>query len=63
MSENAILMIQAQYTRHLNKSPQYIGKLSKAGELCLARKRGDGAIGLPRCKTTTRKTRYDQETR
>lgn len=27
MSENPILMTQAEYARHCNKSPQYIGKL------------------------------------
>ena len=27
MSENPILMTQAQYARHRNKSPQYIAKL------------------------------------
>ncbi|MCX6620062.1 MAG: hypothetical protein NTY38_03090 [Acidobacteria bacterium] len=33
MSENPILMTQAEYARHRNKSPQYIGKLHKAGIL------------------------------
>ena len=33
MSENPILMTQAEYARHRNKSPQYIGKLYKAGIL------------------------------
>ena len=31
MSENPILMTQAEYSRHRNKSPQYIGRLLKAG--------------------------------
>jgi hypothetical protein len=37
MSEttNPILMTQAQYARHRNKSPQYIGKLYKAGILVM----------------------------
>jgi len=35
MSENPILMTQAQYARHRNKSPQYIGKLAKAGVLVM----------------------------
>jgi hypothetical protein len=35
MSENQILMTQAQYARHRNKSPQYIGKLAKAGVLVM----------------------------
>ena len=35
MSENPILMTQAQYARHRNKSPQYIGKLAKAGILVM----------------------------
>ena len=37
MSEttNPILMTQAQYARHRNKSPQYIGKLYKAGVLVM----------------------------
>ena len=32
---NSILMTQAQYARHRNKSPQYIGKLAKAGVLVM----------------------------
>lgn len=35
MSDNQILMTQAQYARHRNKSPQYIGKLYKAGVLVM----------------------------
>ncbi len=35
MSENQVLMTQAQYARHRNKSPQYIGKLAKAGVLVM----------------------------
>ena len=35
MSESLILMTQAQYARHRNKSPQYIGKLYKAGILVM----------------------------
>ena len=35
MSENPILMTQAQYARHRNKSPQYIAKLVKAGILVM----------------------------
>ena len=35
MSENPILMTQAEYARHRNKSPQYIGKLFKAGILVM----------------------------
>jgi len=35
MSENPILMTQAEYARHRNKSPQYIGKLYKAGVLVM----------------------------
>lgn len=35
MSENQILMTQAQYARHRNKSPQYIGKLAKPGVLVM----------------------------
>ena len=31
MNDNSILMTQAQYARHRNKSPQYIAKLVKAG--------------------------------
>ena len=35
MSENPILMTQAEYARHRNKSPQYIGKLYKAAILVI----------------------------
>src|ERR1017187_8238443 len=35
MSENPILMTQAEYARHRNKSPQYIGKLYKASILVM----------------------------
>ena len=35
MSENPILMTQAEYARHRNKSPQCIGKLYKAGILVM----------------------------
>lgn len=35
MTENPIVMTQAQYARHRNKSPQYIGKLYKAGVLVM----------------------------
>ena len=35
MTENSILMTQAQYARHRNKSPQYIAKLVKAGILVM----------------------------
>ena len=35
MSEIPILMIQAEYARHRNKSPQYIAKLVKAGILVM----------------------------
>jgi hypothetical protein len=37
MSENTnpILMTQAEYARHRNKSPKYIGKLYKAGILVM----------------------------
>lgn len=35
MSESPILMTQAEYARHRNKSPQYIGKLYKAGILVM----------------------------
>jgi hypothetical protein len=35
MSDNPVLMSQAQYARHRNKSPQYIGKLAKAGVLVM----------------------------
>ncbi len=32
---NSVLMTQAQYGRDRNKSPQYIGKLAKAGVLVM----------------------------
>jgi hypothetical protein len=32
---NSVLMTQAQYARHRNKSPQYNGKLAKAGVLVM----------------------------
>ena len=32
---NGPLMTQAQYARHRGKSPQYIGKLAKAGILVM----------------------------
>jgi len=35
MSGDPILMNQAEYARHRNKSPQYIGKLYKAGILLM----------------------------
>ena len=35
MSEIPILMTQAEYARHRNKSPQYIGKLYKPGILVM----------------------------
>jgi hypothetical protein len=35
VSENPILMTQAEYARHRNKSPRYIGKLYKAGILVM----------------------------
>jgi len=35
MNEKSILMTQAQYARHRNKSPQYVGKLAKAGILVM----------------------------
>ena len=35
MSENPILMTQAEYARHRDKSPQYIAKLYKAGILVM----------------------------
>ncbi len=35
MNDNQILMTQAQYARHRNKSPQYIAKLAKAGVLVM----------------------------
>ena len=35
MSQNQILMTQAQYARHRNTSPQYIAKMAKAGALVM----------------------------
>jgi uncharacterized protein YciI len=35
MGENPLLMTQAEYARHRNKSSQYIGKLYKAGILVM----------------------------
>ena len=35
MSENPILIAQAQYARHRNKSPRYIAKLVKADILVM----------------------------
>jgi hypothetical protein len=35
MTDNPILMTQAQYARHRGKSPQYIGKLAKVGVLVM----------------------------
>ena len=35
MSQNQILMTQAQYARHRNTSPQYIAKVAKAGALVM----------------------------
>jgi hypothetical protein len=35
MSETSILMTQAEYARHRNKSPQCIGKMHKAGILVM----------------------------
>ncbi len=43
MSDNQILMTQAQYARHRNKSPQYIGKLAKAGVLVMRGRLVDAA--------------------
>ena len=43
MSENPILMTQADYARHRNKSPQYIGKLYKAGILVMRGRMVDAA--------------------
>ena len=43
MSESPILMTQAEYARHRNKSPQYIGKLYKAGILVMRRRLVDAA--------------------
>jgi hypothetical protein len=45
MSENTnpILMTQAEYARHRNKSPQYIGKLYKAGILVMRGRMVDAA--------------------
>ena len=43
MSENPVLMTQAQYARHRNKSPQYIGKLASAGILVMRGRMVDAA--------------------
>lgn len=43
MNEKPILMTQAQYARHRNKSPQYIGKLAKAGILVMRGRLVDAA--------------------
>jgi phage terminase Nu1 subunit (DNA packaging protein) len=43
MSENPILMTQAEYARHRNKSPQYIGNLPKAGILVMRGRLADVA--------------------
>ena len=37
------MMTQAQYARHRNKSPQYIGKLAKAGILVMRGRMADAA--------------------
>jgi phage terminase Nu1 subunit (DNA packaging protein) len=41
MNNNSILMTQAQYARHRGKSPQYIGKLAKAGILVMRGRMAD----------------------
>ena len=43
MSDNPVLMTQAQYARHRNKSPQYVGKLAKAGILVMRGRMVDAA--------------------
>ena len=43
MSEDPILMTQAQYARHRNRSPQYISKLAKAGILVMRGRMVDAA--------------------
>jgi phage terminase Nu1 subunit (DNA packaging protein) len=43
MNEKPILMTQAQYARHRGKSPQYIGKLAKAGILVMRGRMVDAA--------------------
>lgn len=43
MNEKPILMTQAQYARHRDKSPQYIGKLAKAGILVMRGRMVDAA--------------------
>ena len=43
MTENPVLMTQAQYARHRNKSPRYIGKLAKAGILVMRGRMVDAA--------------------
>ncbi len=42
-SQKPILMTQAQYARHRGKSPQYIGKLAKAGILVMRGRLVDAA--------------------
>jgi phage terminase Nu1 subunit (DNA packaging protein) len=44
MNENPILMTQAQYARHRGKSPQYIGKLAKAGILVMRGRMVDAVL-------------------
>jgi len=43
MSENCSLIAQAEYARHRNSSPQYIGKLYDAGILVTRGRRVDVA--------------------
>lgn len=43
MNEKPILMTEAQYACHRNKSPQYIGKLAKAGILVMHGRMVDAA--------------------
>jgi len=43
MTANPVLMTQAQYARHRGKSPQYIGKLAKAGILVMRGRMVDAA--------------------
>ncbi len=43
MSDNPVMTTQAQYSRHRNKSPQYIGKLAKAGILVMRGRMVDAA--------------------
>jgi hypothetical protein len=44
MSENPILVTQAEYSRQRNKSPQYIGKLYKAGVLVMRGRLVDATV-------------------